>query len=73
MMFFVVFGVNNFIFMGVINGDVYVWKDYFFIWLVVKVYIGFVFIMYIIFWDGFIVIGGKEWLIKEGGVVKLWD
>lgn len=48
------------IFIGVMNGDVYVWKDTILIRFVFKVYNGLVFIMFIILWDGFIVIGGKE-------------
>lgn len=48
------------IFIGVMNGDVYVWKDTILIRFVFKVYNGLVFIMFITLRDGFIVIGGKE-------------
>uniref|UniRef100_H3AR31 EMAP like 6 n=1 Tax=Latimeria chalumnae TaxID=7897 RepID=H3AR31_LATCH len=69
----VAFGANNLTFTGAINGDVYVWKDYFLIRVVAKAHTGPVFTMYTTLRDGLIVTGGKERPTKEGGAVKLWD
>ncbi|MBN3309055.1 EMAL6 protein, partial [Amia calva] len=69
----VAFGANNLTFTGAINGDVYVWRDYFLVRVVAKAHTGPVFTMYTTLRDGLIVTGGKERPTKEGGAVKLWD
>ncbi|XP_076879607.1 echinoderm microtubule-associated protein-like 6 isoform X2 [Brachyhypopomus gauderio] len=69
----VAFGANNLTFTGAIDGDVYVWRDYFLVRVVAKAHTGPVLSMYTTLRDGLIVTGGKERPTKEGGAVKLWD
>lgn len=56
--------MEDLVFLGVVIGDIFIWKDILLL-KIVKVYDGFVFVMYVL--DKGFVIGGKD------GIVEFWD